>query len=242
MKLRPYSKKIMNNTAGFVDRLQPIGTVTRRLYSGAKLKALIERDLRRSMNACLNSYGLIDFDALCLLALEYGMSPYRLNELKERSAKKQFADNELWRALKNKYGLDIALPGITGHYTLDAVKGNLVVTTGHAAYAGQISGITTTPFTALAYGTGAVAAAAGDTALGAEVARAAATITRVTTTTTNDTTRWVYTFTAGGTQAITEEGILDNNTSGGILLARQVFAAVNMVLNDTLQFTHSIQA
>lgn len=224
------------------DNINPLGKVERRLYSGSKLKNLIEQDLHISMNKCMNNRGIIDFNALCIMAIESGISPQRLAELKEQSAKKQFADNRLWRFLKKHFNLDIAIPGITGNYTLAPLKGNLVVNTGHAAYAGQISGITTAPFTAMAYGTGAVAAAATDTALGAEVARAAATITRVTTTSTNDTTRWEYTFTAGGNQAITEEGIFDNNTSGGNMLARQVFAAVNMVLNDTLQFTHSIQA
>jgi len=58
----------------------------------------------------------------------------------------------------------------------------------------------------LAYGTGTTAAAAADTALQTEVARAAATITRITTSKTNVTCQWVHTITAGVTQAITEGG------------------------------------
>lgn len=223
-------------------KIEPVGTVYRRAYHGEKLMKFIENDLGVSMREAMNDQGVINFNLLCIMAIDAGMTESRLGELMKLAQKKQFADNNVWRFLKKNFDLDLAIPYITGNYTLNPIKGNLVVNTGHAGYAGQISGITTTPFTALAHGTGAVAAAAADTALGAETQRAAATVSRVTTTSTNDTTRWVYTFTAPGTQAITEEGIFDNNTSGGNMLARQTFAAVNMVLNDTMQYTHNIQA
>ena len=92
------------------------------------------------------------------------------------------------------------------------------------------------------YGTGTTAAASGDTALQTEVARGAATISRVTTSTTNDTAQYVRVFTAAATQAITEEGLLDNNSSDGNLLAHQVFSAINMVSGGICQFTYKIQS
>lgn len=231
----------MQNGHNANDLASPHGVVLRQVFSGSKLMALVEKEAGVSLAMCQDARGIINFDALCEAGIQL-LGKERFAELKEQSLKKQFADNRLWRFLKKHFNIDLAIAGITGHYTTEALKGNLVVTTGHAAYAGQISGVTTAPFTAMAYGTGAVAAAAGDTALGAEVSRGAATITRVTTTTTNDTAQWVKTFTAPGNQAITEEGLFDNNTSGGILLARQVFSAINMVLNDTVQFTHKIQS
>jgi len=231
-----------NLKASFGDKMNPHGKVYRRVFSGTELKMLLEKRLNISFNVCYDAKGILDFDMMCERALKSGLANKELSSLLDKAAKKQFADNFIWRFLKRAYNIDLAIPFITGYYTKGAVKGNLVVNTGHKAYADQIGGTTTTPVTAMAYGTGAVAAAAGDTALGAEVARGAATVTNTTTTTTGDTEQWVKTFTAGGTQAITEEGLFDNNTSGGKLLARQVFAAINMVLNDTVQFTHKIQS
>jgi hypothetical protein len=224
------------------DKLEPKGTVYRRLYDSKKLKALLESTYHVNLDGCLNDKGVIDFEALCAMAFDLGLSKGEFQKLLDNSAKKMFAGNFLWKFFRVHYNKDIVIPFLTGYWTTKAVKGNLIVTTGHAGYAGQIGGVTSTAFTAVAYGTGTTAAAAGDTALQTETARGAATVTRVTTSVTNDTSQWVKTFTAGGTQAITEEGILDNNASGGNLLAHQVFSAVNMVVNDTLQFTHKIQS
>ena len=226
----------------FAAKITPKGVATRRLYSGDKLKALLEAKYHVNLDACLNSQGAIDFNALCLMAFDLGISKEEFKKLLDKSAKKMFAGNFLWKFLRVYFNLDLAIPFVTGYYTSKAIKANLIVTTGHKAYADQIGGTTSAAFTAMAYGTGSSGPAAGDTTLGTEVARAAATITNTNTSTTGDTEQWVHTFTAGGAQAITEEGILNNNTSGGILLARQVFTAVNMVLNDTIQFTHKIQS
>lgn len=231
-----YMKKHISN------KLDPKGTVYRQAYSASRLKELLEAKLGVNMDSCMDEKGVIDFNVLCDVAFAMGISRDDFAVLLKKSVKKQFADNFIWRFLRRNFNLDLAIPFITGYYTVKAVKGNLIVSTGHKAYADQIGGTTTTAFTAMAYGTGTTAAAAGDTALQTEVARAAATITNTTTSTTGDTEQWVHTFTAGGTQAITEEGLLNNNSSGGILLAHQVFSAVNMVTNDTLQFTHKIQS
>lgn len=162
------------------------------------------------------------------------------------AAKPQFADNFIWKLLNRLFHVDIKIPFITGNWTLKAVKHNLVTTVGKKAVADQLGGTTTAPMTAIAIGIGTTAAAAGDTTLESEITtnggqRGAATVTNQTTTTTGDTERWIKTFNFTGSFSVTEEGILDNNTSGGVLLARQVFSAVPVVSGDSLQITHNIQ-
>lgn len=100
------------------------------------------------------------------------------------------------------------------------------------------------PFTFLALGTGTNAAAATDTQLQTEssasgLARAAATVSRVTTTVANDTLQLLRTFTAGASAAITECGMF-NDASAGTMLGRQVFAAVNVVSGDILTITYKV--
>ncbi len=123
---------------------------------------------------------------------------------------------------------------------------NLVTSAGKAGAASRLNGAgSEAAFTYIAVGTGTNAAAAGDTALQTELAasglsRANATASRVTTSVTNDTAQLVYTFSVTGTQAVTESGVL-NASSSGVLLARQVFSAVNVVNGDSLQVTWKFQ-
>lgn len=122
---------------------------------------------------------------------------------------------------------------------------NLVVNAGKAQVAGLINGATSGAFTYIAVGTGATAPAAGDTALGAEIidsglARASATCTRVTTSVTNDTAQLAVTFNVTGTKAVTESGVF-NSSSGGTMLCRQTFSAINVQSGDTLSITWKIQ-
>lgn len=121
---------------------------------------------------------------------------------------------------------------------------NLITSAGKAAAAGLLNGVVTDFFDYLAIGTGTTAAAVGDTALQTEIstnggARAAATLSRVTTTVTNDTAQFVYTWTFSGSFAVTECGVL-SASSGGVLLARQVFSALNVVSGDTLAITYKV--
>lgn len=119
---------------------------------------------------------------------------------------------------------------------------NLVTSAGKAGIASRINGSGgEAAFTYIAVGTGATAAAAGDTTLQTEsstngLSRANATASRVTTTVTNDTAQLVNTFSVTGTVAVTESGVL-NAASTGTLLARQVFSAINVVNGDSLQIT-----
>lgn len=124
------------------------------------------------------------------------------------------------------------------------VLSNLITNAGLAEVAGLINGVTSGPFDYIAVGTGTTAAAAGNTTLETEIAdsglsRAQGTTSRVTTTQTNDTAQVTKTFSVTGTKAVTEAGLLDAS-SGGVLLARQVFSAVNVINGDSLQITWKI--
>jgi hypothetical protein len=123
---------------------------------------------------------------------------------------------------------------------------NLITNAGRGLISGRINGSgSPAAATYIAVGTGATAAAAGDTTLQTELAasglsRVAGTASLVTTTVTNDTAQVTTTFTVTGSQAVTEAGLL-NASSAGTLLCRQVFSAVNVVNGDSLQITWKVQ-
>jgi len=161
---------------------------------------------------------------------------------KNGNAKKLFNVNFLWKFLNKKFHVDIVIPFITGNWTFAGIKMNTITTKGKEVTAKQLGGTTTVPVTAIALGIGT----GGTTALNSEIttaggARGAATVTNTTTDTTGDTEQWVKTFTFSGSFAITEEGLFDNNTSGGNMLAYQSFSAINVVDTDTLQITHKVK-
>jgi len=124
---------------------------------------------------------------------------------------------------------------------------NLVVSAGKATAAGLINTAVSNAIKYIAIGTGSVAPAAGDTALGNEIttsggARAlATTLNRVTTTVTNDTAQWIVTFSFTGSFAVTESGLFDQLSIGGNMLARQTFTAINVVNTDSLTVTWKVQ-
>lgn len=178
-------------------------------------------------------------------AIAMGADPSVIDYLIEKAAKPLFQENKLWKVIKKYLNLDLQIPYITGRYTTAPIVSNLVVTRGKQIVSNQIGGITSSPVTAIALGTNTTAPAAANTALGAEIttnggARGAATVSQQTTTVTGDTCQWIKTFTFTGSLAITEEGLFDNNSSGGNMLARQTFSAINVANTDTLQITHKI--
>ena len=122
---------------------------------------------------------------------------------------------------------------------------NLITSAGKAGAAATINGSGfTAHFTYIAVGTGTTAANAADTTLETETAasglsRAAGTASRITTTVTDDTAQLTKTFTVTGTVAVTEAGML-NAGAAGVLLARQVFSAINVVNGDSLTITWKI--
>jgi len=127
-------------------------------------------------------------------------------------------------------------------------SGNGITNAGMAEVAGLIaSGITgVTAFGYIAIGTGTTAFDPSQTALVTEIKRKSATTSRVTTTVTNDTAQWVATFSSAdgltGTSAVTESGIF-NASTGGTMLARQVFSTLNINWDagDSLQVTWKVQ-
>jgi len=122
---------------------------------------------------------------------------------------------------------------------------NTITNAGKAEVANLIGNVSSpTAFTYLAVGTGTTAASATDTTLEAEITdsglgRASATVSRVTTTTTNDTLQLYKSFSVSGSKSITEAGVL-NASSLGTLLGRQVFSADSVVSGDTYNLTYKI--
>lgn len=115
-------------------------------------------------------------------------------------------------------------------------KKNLVVTAGKAFLASAVINSSASPFTNMAIGTGSTAAAVGDTALGAEVARQAFTSSSVA----SNVVTLSTTYAAGtGTAALTEAGIF-NAGSGGTMLSRVVFSAINKGSADSLTITWTV--
>jgi len=121
-------------------------------------------------------------------------------------------------------------------------ENNLVVNTGLAYIASRIKDATAGVMTHMGVGTGSVAAAAADTALGTALGARVVldSTTVVTTTATNDSVQFVATFGAGvSTGAITEAGIF-NALTGGTMLCRTVFAVINKGALDTLVITWKV--
>jgi hypothetical protein len=113
---------------------------------------------------------------------------------------------------------------------------NLVVTSGKGYVASRMKDASVTAMSHMAIGTGASAAAAGNTALGSEAERNSLTSTTVS----GGTVTYTATFSAGeGTGAITEAGLL-NASSGGTMLCRTVFAVVNKGAQDSMTITWSV--
>ena len=118
---------------------------------------------------------------------------------------------------------------------------NLVVSTGLAYIASRMKDTTQAAMTHMAIGSGTTAAAAGDTALGSQLARVTLdSTTIVTTTVTGDSVQYVATFAAGtGTGAVTEAGLFNDGTAG-TMLCRTVFPVINKGALDTLVITWKV--
>ena len=96
--------------------------------------------------------------------------------------------------------------------------------------------------TYLAVGTGSTAADPGDTTLVTEVtdtglARASATVTRVTTTVANDTLQLLKEWTATGVKILREIGAF-NASGNGTMLARKVYDAITTADTDHVKMTY----
>lgn len=179
--------------------------------------------------------------ALVKQAIILGLEDKDIDQLTNWASKPMFRNNFLWNLVHKYFGLDLQVPVLFGNWTTSPVINNTITSVGKRIAADQVGGTTTTPVTAIAIGVGTPSA----TALGSESttnggSRGAATVSNQTSSTTGDTERWVKTFTFTGSLALTEEGLFDNNTSGGKMLASQAFSAVSVVDTDTFQITHNV--
>ena len=126
--------------------------------------------------------------------------------------------------------LTISLNGVVVQET-----NNLVVTAGKNWVADRMNDANTV-MTHMALGTSTTAAAAGQTALVAELDRNSLTSTTVST----NTIAYACTWAAGdGTGAITEAGLFDAASTGD-MLARTVFSVVNKAASDSITITWTI--
>ncbi len=122
---------------------------------------------------------------------------------------------------------------------------NIITNAGKAQIALLAGDATAIPFTYLAVGTSSTAVAATDTTLTAEVstsglARAAGTVSRVTTTVTNDTLNVTYTWTASGTITVQEVGLF-NAASVGTMLGHALTGAKLVNNTDILVGTYQVK-
>lgn len=122
---------------------------------------------------------------------------------------------------------------------------NSVVSAGKAQLALLAGDASAVPFTYLEVGTSSTAVSAGQTALQAAIvdtglARAAGTVSRITTSVTNDTFQLTYTWTASGTKAIEEVGVF-NAASTGTMLSRALTTTKTVLNGETFTATYKLQ-
>lgn len=133
-----------------------------------------------------------------------------------------------------------------GKCVLDRTFSNGITNAGFAAIAGLVGNTgSISAFTHLAVGTSSTAFAAAQTALIGEIttnglARASATVSRVTTTQTNDTLQLVKTFTITGSSTVEEVGAF-NAASSGIMLGRALSGTIDVVNGDELTVTYKFK-
>ena len=114
---------------------------------------------------------------------------------------------------------------------------NIVVTSGKNYVADRMKN-NSTVMSHMATGTGTTAASAGQTALVSEAGRVALASTGIS----GAVVTYTATFPAGtATGALTEAAVL-NASSGGTMLCRTVFSAVNKGANDAMTITWTITA
>ena len=115
---------------------------------------------------------------------------------------------------------------------------SLVVGTGLAKVTDLLAAVTIVCPGWVGWGIGTIAPVPSNAGLGtpSAEARTVGTKTQETTTTTNDTYQVVALITALSAQAITEVAVFDALTAGNLFL-RGTFSAINVSIDDTVEFT-----
>ena len=157
-----------------------------------------------------------------------------------------------YEAMKLRGWFELVVRDADGNIKDYRLVNNTVVNVGKAQVAGLINSALSASsggaFKYLAIGTATSATGVTDTTLGAEATTTgggqrglATTLDRVTTSVTNDTARFIKTFSiTSGTLAAGEAAIFDAS-SGGEMLARQPYAVINLSSGDSLQTTWQVQ-
>ena len=145
--------------------------------------------------------------------------------------------------LKLKGQIDFKVTRLDGSIEEWSVN-NLIVSAGRAQLALLAGDASATPFSYLELGTSNTATAVAQTALQAAIsdsglARASATVSRVTTTVANDTLQLVYVWTASGTKAVEEIGIF-NAASTGTMLGRALTGTKNLISGEMFSATYKV--
>ena len=118
----------------------------------------------------------------------------------------------------------------------------VLTNTGRAIFSNLLSGLGGLVPKYIGCGTGTSGASASDTTLGTEVgSRVLGTPSRETTSVTNDTMRISGTWICDATRAITEVGTFDASSAGNMAI-RGVFAALNLQVNEGIDFQIDWQA
>ena len=140
-----------------------------------------------------------------------------------------------------KLGYNIELI-TTDHYTGEVIDkseiSNLIVNTGLEAIVKLLNGVSSTYMRAIAIGTSSTSATATDTALVTEVDRALATLTYESAYKAKFSK--TFTFGSGVSYTITEVAVLDNITSGGVMLNRAIDAGKAVDSDTDLTVTVTI--
>lgn len=122
---------------------------------------------------------------------------------------------------------------------------NLITNAGLAQLALLAGDASAVPFTYLAVGTSNTAVGASQTALGGEItdsglARASATVSRVTTTQTDDTLQLYYEWTTSGSKTIEEVGVF-NASSSGTMLSRALTGTKSISSGEVYILTYKVK-
>lgn len=140
-------------------------------------------------------------------------------------------------ALKLRGNLAMVLRDKDGNVKETREEKNLIVSAGLNFICDRMEGTSEAVMSHMAVGSGATAAAAGNTDLESILGSREALDS---TTVTDNTITYIASFEAGeGTGAITEAGIFNASTAG-TMLCRTVFSVVNKAADDTLQITWTI--
>lgn len=148
--------------------------------------------------------------------------------------------------LKLKGQITVELKNKKGKVIKKRKVNNVITNVGKGVVSGLIGNVgSETAFTYLAVGTGTTSATSGDTSLESELSsnglsRASATVSQETTSVTDDTLQLKYTWTATSVSTVTEAGMF-NAGSGGDMLGRQTFSAINTDNGFELTITYKVQ-